>query len=73
MDFSIRKEGISELQDVLTLYLARFYKSAYRQLGNAADAEDAVQDAMLAAAGCDRNRFQLLTACQRRQRSATHN
>jgi RNA polymerase sigma factor (sigma-70 family) len=49
MDFSIRKEGISELQDVLMLYLPRFYKSAYRQLGNAADAEDAVQDAMLAA------------------------
>jgi len=49
MDFRIREDGISELQDVLTLYRPRFYRSAYRQLGNAADAEDAVQDAMLAA------------------------
>jgi len=49
MDFSVREDGISELQNVLTLYLPRFYRSAYRQLGNAADAEDAVQDAMLAA------------------------
>jgi len=49
MDSSIREDGTSELQDVLMLYLPRFYRSAYRQLGNAADAEDAVQDAMLAA------------------------
>jgi RNA polymerase sigma-70 factor (ECF subfamily) len=49
MDFSIRENGISELQDVLTRYLPRFYRSAYRQLGNEADAEDALQDAMLAA------------------------
>jgi len=49
MDFSIRENGIGEMQDVLTRYLPRFYRSAYRQLGNAADAEDAVQDAMLAA------------------------
>ena len=37
------------MQDVLSRYLPRFYRSAYRQLGNAADAEDAVQDALLAA------------------------
>jgi RNA polymerase sigma-70 factor (ECF subfamily) len=49
MDVTIREGGISEMQDVLTRYLPRFYRSAYRQLGNAADAEDAVQDAMLAA------------------------
>jgi len=49
MDFSIRETGISELQDVLTRYLPRFHRSAYRRLGNAADAEDAVQDALLAA------------------------
>jgi RNA polymerase sigma-70 factor (ECF subfamily) len=49
MDFSIRETGITEMQDVLSRYLPRFYSSAYRQLGNAADAEDAVQDAMLAA------------------------
>src|SRR5579864_5336984 len=49
MDFSVRENGIGELQDVLARYLSRFHRSAYRQLGNAADAEDAVQDALLAA------------------------
>jgi RNA polymerase sigma-70 factor (ECF subfamily) len=49
MDFSIRENGLSEMQDVLTRFLPRFYRSAYRHLGNAADAEDAVQDALLAA------------------------
>jgi|HubBroStandDraft_6_1064221.scaffolds.fasta_scaffold116977_1 RNA polymerase sigma-70 factor (ECF subfamily) len=48
-NFSIRENGIRELQEVLSRYLPRFYRSAYRQLGNAADAEDAVQDALLAA------------------------
>jgi RNA polymerase sigma-70 factor (ECF subfamily) len=46
---SIRENGVRELQDVLSRYLPRFYRGAYRQLGNAADAEDAVQDALLAA------------------------
>jgi RNA polymerase sigma-70 factor, ECF subfamily len=49
-DFSIRESAICEMQDVLSRYLPRFRSSAYRQLGNAADAEDAVQDALLA--GC---------------------
>ena len=49
MHFSIRENGIREMQDVLTRYLPRFHRSAYRLLGNAADAEDAVQDALLAA------------------------
>ena len=49
MDVSIRENGIREMQDVLSRYLPRFYRTAYRQLGNAADAEDAVQDALLAA------------------------
>jgi RNA polymerase sigma-70 factor (ECF subfamily) len=49
MDFSIRENRIGEMQDVLTRYLPRFHRSAYRQLGNVADAEDAVQDALLAA------------------------
>jgi len=49
MDVSIRENGTGEMQDVLSRYLSRFYRSAYRQLGNAADAEDAVQDALLAA------------------------
>src|SRR5579864_834557 len=49
MDFTIREGRLCEMQDLLKRYLPRFYKSAYRQLGNVADAEDAVQDAMLAA------------------------
>jgi RNA polymerase sigma-70 factor (ECF subfamily) len=49
MDFSIRENGIREMQNVLSRYRPRFFRSAYRQLGNSADAEDAVQDAMLAA------------------------
>src|SRR6201997_3389317 len=48
IDFSIRENGIREMHDVLSRYLPRFYRSAYRQLGNEADAEDAVQDALLA-------------------------
>jgi RNA polymerase sigma-70 factor, ECF subfamily len=48
-DFSIRENGIREMQDILSRYRPQFYRSAYRQLGNSADAEDAVQDAMLAA------------------------
>jgi RNA polymerase sigma-70 factor, ECF subfamily len=45
----ISEKGTREMQDVLSRYLPRFYRSAYRQLGNAADAEDAVQEALLAA------------------------
>ena len=37
------------LQDVLSLRLPSFYRCAFRVLGNAADAEDAVQEALLAA------------------------
>jgi RNA polymerase sigma-70 factor (ECF subfamily) len=46
---NLSEKGTREMQDVLSRYLPRFYRSAYRQLGNAADAEDAVQDALLAA------------------------
>ena len=49
VDGSIRNKKIREMQDALSRYLPRFHRSAYRNLGNAADAEDAVQDAMLAA------------------------
>jgi RNA polymerase sigma-70 factor (ECF subfamily) len=49
LQFSVRQNGILEMQDVVSRHLPRFYRSAYRQLGNAADAEDAVQDALLAA------------------------
>jgi RNA polymerase sigma-70 factor, ECF subfamily len=38
-----------KLEDVLSLRLPSFYRCAFRVLGNAADAEDAVQEALLAA------------------------
>ncbi len=38
-----------EIEDVLSRHRASFFRSAYRFLGNAADAEDAVQDALLSA------------------------
>jgi RNA polymerase sigma-70 factor (ECF subfamily) len=48
-DGSTRNNKIWEMQDVVSRYLPRFHRNACRHLGNAADAEDAVQDAMLAA------------------------
>ena len=38
-----------KLQEVLSLRLPSFYRCAFRVLGNAADAEDAVQEGLLAA------------------------
>jgi RNA polymerase sigma-70 factor (ECF subfamily) len=38
-----------EMDDALLRYRPSFYRSAFRHLGNAADAEDAVQDALLSA------------------------
>jgi RNA polymerase sigma-70 factor (ECF subfamily) len=38
-----------EPQDVFSRYLPLLYRTAYRHLGNGADAEDAVQDALLSA------------------------
>lgn len=38
-----------EMQDVLSRCMPLFYRRAYRHLGNTADAEDAVQDALLSA------------------------
>jgi RNA polymerase sigma-70 factor, ECF subfamily len=38
-----------EMEEALLHHRASFFRSAYRFLGNAADAEDAVQDALLAA------------------------
>ncbi|PYX26143.1 MAG: hypothetical protein DMG82_02805 [Acidobacteria bacterium] len=38
-----------KLQDVLSHRLPSFYRCAFRLLGNAADAEDAVQEGLLAA------------------------
>jgi DNA-directed RNA polymerase specialized sigma24 family protein len=40
-----------KFQDVLSLRLPAFYHCAFRLLGNAADTEDAVQEALLAAFG----------------------
>jgi RNA polymerase sigma-70 factor (ECF subfamily) len=42
-------EGIRGLEKILSSGLPVLYRRAYRLLGNAADAEDAVQDALLAA------------------------
>jgi RNA polymerase sigma factor (sigma-70 family) len=42
-------KGTREMQDVLSRCRPSFYRTAYRQLNNAADAEDAVQEALLAA------------------------
>jgi RNA polymerase sigma-70 factor (ECF subfamily) len=44
-----RRSAIAELKEVLSLRLPYFYRCALRLLGNAADAEDAVQEALLAA------------------------
>ena len=44
------REGITKgFERILSRRLASFYRKAYRMLGNRADAEDAVQDALLAA------------------------
>jgi|ERR1700722_1945140 RNA polymerase sigma-70 factor (ECF subfamily) len=42
-------ERAQELDSVVSRYLPMFYKMAFRFLGNATDAEDAVQDALLSA------------------------
>jgi RNA polymerase sigma-70 factor (ECF subfamily) len=49
LDLRIADNENLEMQDVLSRCLPLFYRKAYRHLGNAADAEDAVQDALLAA------------------------
>src|SRR5438132_7766943 len=45
----VREEGVQEIQDVVSRYRPAFFRKAYQFLGNAADAEDAVQDAILSA------------------------
>ena len=49
LDVRIREKETREMQDVLSRCLPSFYTKAYRYVGNAADAEDAVQDALLSA------------------------
>ena len=48
-DVCILEKETQEMKDVLTRSMPSLYKRAYRYLGNAADAEDAVQDALLSA------------------------
>src|SRR5437899_4562336 len=49
LDACVVEKETLEMQDVLSEHLPSFYRRAYRYLGNAADAEDAVQDALLSA------------------------
>ncbi len=49
LDVHVREEESREMHEVLSRCRPSFYRSAYRFLGNAADAEDAVQDALLSA------------------------
>ena len=48
-DIGGEKEAAQQLEQILTGGLPPLYRRAYRILGNVADAEDAVQDALLAA------------------------
>jgi len=48
-DVSGHQSAVLEMKEVLSLRLPSFYRCALRLLGNAADAEDAVQEALLAA------------------------
>jgi RNA polymerase sigma-70 factor (ECF subfamily) len=48
-DGCVSGKETQEMQDVLERSMPSFYRRAYRYLGNAADAEDAVQDALLSA------------------------
>jgi RNA polymerase sigma-70 factor, ECF subfamily len=49
MDLSGDQSAVLALKEVLSLRMPAFYRCAWRLLGNAADAEDAVQEAVLAA------------------------
>jgi len=49
LDIPTPERETPELSDVFSRYLPLLYRTAYRYLGNSADAEDAVQDALLSA------------------------
>ncbi len=46
---AIHKRRVREMDEVLARHLPSFHRQAYRYVSNTADAEDAVQDALLAA------------------------
>jgi RNA polymerase sigma-70 factor, ECF subfamily len=48
-DASVHQSAILELEEVLSVRWPSFHRCAFRVLGNAADAEDAVQEALCAA------------------------
>jgi len=48
-DVLIREQKTGELQDAVSRHLPMLYRRAYRYVGDPHDAEDAVQDALLAA------------------------
>lgn len=43
------EKGAQEMQETLSRYRPVFYRKAYQYTGNASDAEDVVQDALLSA------------------------
>src|SRR6202142_773970 len=49
IDIPVAEKETREPQDAFSRYLPLLHRTAYRYLGNAADAEDAVQDALLSA------------------------
>jgi RNA polymerase sigma-70 factor, ECF subfamily len=49
VDVSAHQSAVREMKEVLSLRWKSFYRCALRLLGNPADAEDAVQEALLAA------------------------
>jgi RNA polymerase sigma-70 factor (ECF subfamily) len=49
LDIPAPEKQTDELQDAFSRYLPLLHRTAYRYLDNAADAEDAVQDALLSA------------------------
>ena len=49
LDIPAPEKETRESQDVFSRHLPLLYRTAYRYLGNAADAEDAVQDGLLSA------------------------
>jgi RNA polymerase sigma-70 factor (ECF subfamily) len=49
LEVRTQERDTQEMQDILSRCLPLFYRRAHRHLGNPADAEDAVQDALLSA------------------------